>query len=418
MHEGYMENGTFHEFDSSVTSNVPTGTLRPDVTAPYRYLVYDFNGYHYASAYGTSSAVNDPTTGTQIAPLVKYDTSGWHYYTSSSESSSALSDGDHIYVIYEKDTSPSEGYVPSSSSSGGQTSTAGAPEVTKTVKNNEDGTYKITLSVTGQQTQTTETNRASVIVVFDRSDSMNNAISDDDTSVRLATAKTAVNELASTLLSKTDASGNHLVQMALISFSTTSTVDQTYTTDYDSFSSAVNSLTATGGTNWESALRRANIMQAASTAPTYVIFVTDGDPSVKITRGDLDDSAMDLNVHSTAITDDSPFRRYGYFGHGFLNDTNYTRCYDASTDEAASIVSHHKAFYTIGFSADVTRLTNLTTQAYGGTLPSGHNFTATDTASLTSAFNSIAGSITSSCGLSSKIDPLFRLELIHLDALH
>ena len=43
------------------------------------------------------------------------------------------------------------------------------PKVAKTLENNGDGTYKLTLSVTGTASTSSESSKANVVIVFDTS---------------------------------------------------------------------------------------------------------------------------------------------------------------------------------------------------------------------------------------------------------
>ena len=48
----------------------------------------------------------------------------------------------------------------------------------------------------------------------------------------------------------------------------------------------MNALSADGGTNWEDALDYANNMAVDPDRATFIIFVTDGDPTFRMTRGE------------------------------------------------------------------------------------------------------------------------------------
>ena len=77
------------------------------------------------------------------------------------------------------------------------------PAHEKTRTSNNDGTYKISLSVTGDVTK--KPNKANVIVILDSSGSMNNRTGGTGSIRRLAAAKNAVNSLANNLFKSTRA---------------------------------------------------------------------------------------------------------------------------------------------------------------------------------------------------------------------
>ncbi|MEE1208813.1 MAG: vWA domain-containing protein, partial [Parafannyhessea umbonata] len=142
-----------------------------------------------------------------------------------------------------------------------------------------NGTYTISLDVVGDSEK--QPNNVNVIVVFDRSGSM--------TTQRMNAAKTAVNSLANSLFAYNTSSAPNTVQMALVSFSTDATITRQPTTSYNQFSSSVNGLTANGGTNWEAALDEAGNVNFGDDDQTFVIFVSDGNPTFRDTRGTTED---------------------------------------------------------------------------------------------------------------------------------
>jgi Mg-chelatase subunit ChlD len=70
-------------------------------------------------------------------------------------------------------------------------------------------------------------------------------------------------------------------------FSTTARVEIEKTTSYADFSRSVNNIRAEGGTNWEDALQTASTVTFDGDGDaTYVIFVSDGNPTFRNTKGD------------------------------------------------------------------------------------------------------------------------------------
>ena len=153
------------------------------------------------------------------------------------------------------------------------------PAHEKTLASNGDGTYTLSLSVTGTATSTTESNDINVLVIFDTSSSMGNRV--DGGGTRRSNAITATEGIATTLLGKNSTANPDAVQMALITFNSTATVSQGWTTSLSSFSSSLENSSTAYGTNWEAALSAAYSL-ANDGDPTYVIFVTDGQPTMSM----------------------------------------------------------------------------------------------------------------------------------------
>ena len=208
----------------------------------------------------------------------------------------------------------------------------GTPKREKMLINNNDGTYKLSLSVTGDSEK--KFTKANVIVIMDVSGSMNtNAPNSQQT--RLTAAKNAVNSLANSLLSNNGKNGNpnDIFEMAFVSFSTKATTRISKTTSYDTFSASVNSLSADGGTNWEDALQNAKSINFDNDGdPTYVIFVSDGNPTFRNTKGNytnMDDYWYNGRWNggtyvSGVYGNGSDSQSYG----GIPVNTTITRCYD------------------------------------------------------------------------------------------
>ncbi len=426
------ETGSYDELGDSSNGVFPSGTVNAQTfysnwpyqgwngKTPYKFLKYDFAGYTYKE-----TRLNSPgSNGTQIRPILLVEDTddswirtsyNWRYTTNGS-SWGTLSRNSNVYVIYEKKTVTSGG---SSGGEGGQTP-VDVPDLPagKSVEPNGDGTYDITLSVTGVEATQQTVTKANVIIVFDVSGSMNDDMNGNETNDnsrrRMTIAKQAVNSLAATLLSEDlqDANHHQLVQMALIQFSTTASyVLQDFTDDLDTFTGAVDSLSADGGTNWEHALILANSMEVDPNANTYVVFVSDGDPTFRYSRMNLTDSEL-YNSNAYGVGED-----YGItFGRGYeFDEYNLT----AAKAEAKAIVDAGKSFYTIGLSDDEDlegHMQDLTTSAGS---PAENYFSANDSDDLNEAFATIASDVTSHIGFTEvKInDGVTELTTVESDAL-
>lgn len=200
----------------------------------------------------------------------------------------------------------------------------------KTLTDNGDGTYNINLSVKGTTSSSEESNHFNVVIIADRSGSMGkttdaegNSLSSTDSSMNRAEVQMdAIKELGKTLDALNTDASDPTVAIGLVSFGT-KVADNNggyslddYYTDFDNgdtettFEKAVDGLTAysekvemgdntsMGATNWEAALEKAynfSFTQQSSSEnpvttedrssyPTYYIFISDGQPTVRNTR--------------------------------------------------------------------------------------------------------------------------------------
>ena len=139
---------------------------------------------------------------------------------------------------------------------------------------------------------------------------------------RLGAAEAAVISLARGLLSNNTEQNNDLVELALVTFSNGATVAQNPTTSLNDFTNSLSRSNADGGTNWEAGLQAAAGIDfedgANAKDVTYVIFVSDGNPTFYAT----DAGNGDWNG------------QYGAYGSGYEQEPNVTYSYDAAKDDA------------------------------------------------------------------------------------
>ncbi len=372
------------------------GNLNANSNSP-AFLIYDINGYEYSYTYRNTNNNNN-----RIAPLLVKEWGGngyyagyrWRYMGANSTSTSELSDDDDIYVVYKKKADVTTGGTPSVDQTEtwpDQENPARKPQFGKSSTNNGNGTNNISLTITGPEKPVEKSTPADVIVVFDISRSMidNNL----GNITRLQAAKNATNAMANTLLN----GQNSNVRMALISFSTTAQqvsitgATNGFTSNYTNFAAAVNGLSADGGTNWEQALELANQMQVRSDASTFVVFVTDGDPTFRVSRGNVTNGNLPDDMWTG--TTYTYYRNNHVFGEG--NDDTYDRNFNFAVEQVKKIVGANKNFYSIGISNSVTKVQNLTTQ---GGVAADHAFIASNTTAMENAFKSITESIKSVLG--------------------
>ena len=225
---------------------------------------------------------------------------------------------------------------------------------------------------------------------------------------RMDAAKQAVDSLASTLLGYNGGNNpSDTFELALIKFGTTASVVRTPTTHYDTgsdqFKTALDSVTANGGgTNWEDALHDAGNINFGDNDQTFVIFVSDGNPTFRNTKGNYGDLPRadnsqwsNNNTYNLMRGDDYFYDSDGVYGLGSddssrpnYSATSMQRCYDNALDDAQALVNKvgNNNFFTIGAYGDVSRMQSLTTAAGA---PSGNYYSAENTAALQEAIASI-----------------------------
>ena len=329
VHWGTMNGSNFEEFDEAkvVTLDTTAATISLDV---------DFEGYAF------SNATYKPAEGDEVsigATLQKVDDK-WQVETrvmnaETGELESAwvdLQNGDEIFVAY----------VVPQSNPGTPTdpSKVPVPDTDKNVLANDDGTRTIVLDVTGTKVTEDNSHGANVLIVLDRTASMGDPMP-NSTTTRWAAAKSAINTLVTTL--STGANAGNDIEFGLLDFVCPrgyNNGDSTnfgnwfnpnyyyiqdtlhrwntagahansgsywtknataYNTNFIQQSSFTHPEDA-GGTNWQAALRDTQTMLAANARDddmTYVIFLTDGEPSMRgltstnlATNGDLIDPAL------------------------------------------------------------------------------------------------------------------------------
>jgi hypothetical protein len=286
-----------------------------------------------------------------------------------------------------------------------------APVAEKSIEANQtdgkdNGTYKLTLSITGKAKTTSDKSKADVIVVFDESSSMAKAGSNGKS--KIDEAKEALGTLADELLSKNTTENPDLVYLTILKFGTTrknnafgpgsniedaSVASGRWTRNKQEFAGYYEEdqipdeyATNARATNWEYALQQAGQVTSLSgreDVPKYVIFITDGNPTLHWENG--------ANVGTGS--DSSDFEINNHFVH--------------AKDDARNLVKSKKKFYTLGIygaASSSSRVESLTSYAYTGTnhgeYPSGRYLTADDEESMKKAFKNIAYDITSSLGYS------------------
>ena len=205
-----------------------------------------------------------------------------------------------------------------------------------------------------------------------------------NTGTRLSVAKAAVNVLANELLSQNDSDTpgfEDVVEMAFVNFGSTvktNTTHTTPTTDLDTFKGWVSATSASGGTNWEDALTTAKNISFGDDDKTYIIFVSDGNPTFRISQYGASNNDCD-NWSGSGSN-----RVCTRWGNGSTDPSPY-RNFNAAKDVADEIVANpNMELYAVGAFGDATNMQNL-----GGTY-----YNASNQDALEAAFAEIVDKIT------------------------
>ena len=157
-----------------------------------------------------------------------------------------------------------------------------APEHSKTISSNNDGTYTLSLDVTGRKGSQSETvtQKTDIVLVMDTSGSMDFRMDKDKDArpgeSRLDYAKSAANDLVNSVVKN----GND-VRVAVVSFNKDAKTVVGYTSDKGELRRGIDGLWADGGTNWEAGLAAANGLTARDGAKKYIVFLSDGEPTYR-----------------------------------------------------------------------------------------------------------------------------------------
>ncbi len=215
-----------------------------------------------------------------------------------------------------------------------------SPTHHKTLSSNGDGTYTLTLDVTGTSSYQSLHTKVDIII-FDASGSV---ASSSGGQTRLDVAQDAVKSLAAKLLANNIAENPDAVKLSLVSFSNIASAEIEKTKDGEVFNNAIDDMSANSGINWEGALKTANAVATRDNAEVYVIFVSDGDPTYRLTQGGASNSNEDRSsVHN------------GTTVYGSGNNDNNNKNYSYTLVESKAIVAAQKFLYTGGTFGNVAK---------------------------------------------------------------
>lgn len=232
-----------------------------------------------------------------------------------------------------------------------------APEHHKTIKDNGDGTYDLTLSVTGDTEQSSSAKPVDVVFVVDVSSSMNDkAVSGWRGKSRMKAAHDAVEALANELL--TGENANKQIQVSVVTFGTNAQVATSFTSDPSVVANAVpTEAEEDQGTNWEDGLRLANAQASGREgAEKHIVFLSDGNPTYRV-------SPMGYSKWDE-IDPFSPDHKEDDNLYGLGNrDTNDGRCYAAAKAEASR--RNGANLFVVSVAKDADRMTSFATDTNG-----------------------------------------------------
>ena len=170
----------------------------------------------------------------------------------------------------------------------------------KTLKDNGDGTYDLTLSVVGDAEQTEKVKPVDIVLVVDTSTSMNWKIDGIGSKTRMQAAHDAAAALAEELLTAENANlpAGQQTRISVVTFGVKADLAQGYSTNAEDISKAVPTKAKYfEGTNWEAALILANEqLGSRANAEKHVIFLSDGDPTLRMSAEGYGESGIELNL--------------------------------------------------------------------------------------------------------------------------
>ncbi|MBE6115667.1 MAG: Cna B-type domain-containing protein [Erysipelotrichaceae bacterium] len=267
IHYGTYADGNFVEFDEE--------TIVLDTGATNVSIANTFEGYTYLSAVYCEPG-QTIAEGVDMGEVLFKNGNTWEADTYVIDETTetpktvreTIVNGANIYAKYFKPEKPNP--------QGGGDDDIPSPVTTKTVKVNDDGTATITLDIVGKTVQSDESHYANVLIILDATVSMDGA--------KWTNAKAAMKALIETLSEGDNAGNAGKIDYALVTFGRSATVVQNWTKDNATFKTtcANISMVTTSGTNWEAGMRGGLygvLNNMPDNDPTYVIFLTDGDPN-------------------------------------------------------------------------------------------------------------------------------------------
>lgn len=308
-HYGYMQNGEFVEFDESTGGSKYISDYK-EVIDLNDYISQDLSDAPENYEFHEIRLLNPTTGSTDCYLKIERERKGglFHYYeytlmSSQNDNSNSYEivsddyenfnfwsnlDPVDIYYIYENTNSGGgeDPVIPPEESQ----NPLGEPEHKKTIEKKDDGSYTLSLDVTGKQGDVTPID---VLLIVDASDSMTNS--------RVSNVNNAISILK-TQLQNADIEAD--IHMSAVMFNgPTRTGSENYPqssrngdawveedwTSLENFNFRLSTSDCDGGTNWQAGVRKGEEQlqkRANENSKKYVIFLTDGDPTFRYYEGD------------------------------------------------------------------------------------------------------------------------------------
>lgn len=260
-----------------------------------------------------------------------------------------------------------------------------APARNKTIEDNGNGTYDLTLSVTGDGEQSSTSTPVDVVFVVDVSSSMNDTVTGWGGKSRMKAAHDAAATLANSLL--TGENANKQIQVSVVTFGTNAQVATDFTNDPNVVANAVPTAAERNqGTNWEGGLKLANAQTSGREgAEKHIVFLSDGNPTYRVSPmgySEWDEGFLGIGQVDSKLNDN-------LYGLG-NRDTNDGRCYAAAKAEANN--RNGANLFVVSVAKDADKMTSFATDTKGTFLD------GTTADNLKNAFTQIGQVITKTAG--------------------
>lgn len=245
------------------------------------------------------------------------------------------------------------------------------PTGTKYITSNDDNDYTLHVALTGSnETGTTQATPVNVAFVLDSSGSMQGN--------RWQIATNAIKTMSQKFLKE-----NQDNRVAVIPYAST----LGNTTPFTNSMADINNVLSndpTGGTNWEAGLKAANALKPTTGAKKYIIFISDGQPTYRL-------SAMGCSVISSFLR---PECRYdnGIWGQGNADRNGLNL--QAAVNEAN--LRGNVPLYAVRVDTDTTTVNSMNAFAEKTNAVTRASYDGTSETALNKAFNEIYQSITTS----------------------
>ena len=300
------EDGSFNELDPAVSLDTSAATVSLSTDFP------DVAGkeYRFVGGYYSDEAVTEPADdAVNVGATLKKTANGWQCEPVDGSDAITIKNGSHIYASYKQFTkagsTPEEGDA-----------SLIKPDSIKNVTDNNDGTYTVRLDINGHQFE--EKQGANVLLIFDRTSSM--VSNNMGNKTRFQAAKDATKVLVNALDPATNPIKISVMSFARLADDNTE-VDPDYVawtrngtaiTDFtDGLTAAPSGSTqGKGGTNWEAAFVKAKTLinalpEADKANPTYVVFLTDGNPTIYVGSNTIRNATSTSAEYTRARTEAS-----------------------------------------------------------------------------------------------------------------